>query len=138
LLIAVKAHLDQLRVVGARLDVRAPRTLDVSVEVTLRVAERAERFVRDGIRRAAERALYNYLSPYTGGPDGQGWPIGRDLHVSEIYALLQRVPSVEYVDKVRVTIPNPEVPGISLNVAPRLTVPTDGVLRSGEHQVQVL
>ena len=71
LLRAVHAHLDERRVVGARLEVRAPRAVDVSVEVTLRVSARAEPYVLENVRRAAERALYTYLSPYTGGPDGK-------------------------------------------------------------------
>jgi predicted phage baseplate assembly protein len=134
---AVKAHLDERRVMGAQLEVRAPRAIDVSVEVTLRVSQRAEQYVMENVRRAAERALYTYLSPYTGGPDGKGWPIGRDLHVSEIYARLQRVASVEYVDEVRVTIPDPNTPDGVQTVSPRLNVPADAVLRSGTHKVQV-
>jgi predicted phage baseplate assembly protein len=137
LLTAVKAHLDERRVMGAHLDVRAPRAIEVSVDVILRVSPRTEPFVLENVRRAAERALYTYLSPYTGGPDGQGWPIGRDLHVSEIYARLQRVTAVEYVDEVRVTIPDPNVPGAAQTVSPRLSIPSDAVLLSGKHKVQV-
>jgi predicted phage baseplate assembly protein len=134
---AVRAHLDERRVMGAQLEVRAPRAIDVSVDVTLRVSARTEQYVLDNVRRAAERALYTYLSPYTGGPDGHGWPIGRDLHVSEIYARLQRVAAVEYVDEVRVTIPDPNVPGGVQTVSPRLSMPPDALLRSGQHKVQV-
>jgi hypothetical protein len=105
--------------------------------VTLRVSARAEQYLFDNVRRAAERALYTYLSPYTGGPDGKGWPMGRDLHVSEIYARLQRVTGVEYVDEVRVTIPDPNTPDGVLVVSPRLGVTSDAVLRSGQHKVQV-
>jgi predicted phage baseplate assembly protein len=137
LLTSVKAHLDGRRVMGAQLEVRVPSTIEVSVEVILRVSERAEQFVLENVRRAAERALYTYLSPYTGGPDGKGWPIGRDLHVSEIYARLQRVPAVEYVDEVRVRITDANEPGGVKTVSPRLSVPPDAVLRSGKHQVQV-
>ncbi len=137
LLTAVRAHLDERRVVGAQLDVRAPRYIQVSVDVTLRLSERAEPFMIDNVRRAAERALYTYLSPYTGGPDGRGWPVGRDLHVSEIYARLQRVSSVEYVDEVKVSIDDPDKPGSQLTVSPRLSVPPDAVLASGQHQVKV-
>ncbi len=137
LLAAVKAHLDERRVVGAQLDVRAPRYIQVSVDVTLRLSERAEPFMIDNVRRAAERALYTYLSPYTGGPDGRGWPVGRDLHVSEIYARLQRVAAVEYVDEVKVSIADPDKPGNQLTVSPRLSVPPDAVLASGQHQVKV-
>src|SRR6266567_5209504 len=125
LLTAVRAHLDERRVVGALLEVRAPRVIEVSVDVTLRVSERAEPFILENVRRAAERALYTYLSPYSGGPEGEGWPIGRDLHVSEIYARLQRVAAVEYVDEVRVSVPNPDSPGEMISVSPRLTVPSD-------------
>jgi predicted phage baseplate assembly protein len=137
LLRAVRAHLDERRVVGARLDVRAPRAIDVSVEVTLRVSPRTEQYALDNVRRAAERALYAYLSPYTGGPDGKGWPMGRDLHVSEIYARLQRVAGVEYVDEVRVTVPDPNAPDGAQTVSPRLGLTSDAVLRSGQHKVQV-
>jgi predicted phage baseplate assembly protein len=138
LLRAVRAHLDERRVMGARLEVRAPRAVDVSVEVTLRVSARTEQYVVDNVRRAAERALYTYLSPYTGGPDGNGWPIGRDLHVSEIYARLQRVAGVEYVDEVHVSVPDPNAPDGVQSVSPRLALSADGLLRSGQHKVQVL
>jgi hypothetical protein len=77
------------------------------------------------------------LSPYTGGPDGRGWPVGRDLHVSEIYARLQRVAAVEYVEEVKVTIEDPDKPGSQLTVSPRLNVSPDAVLASGQHQVKV-
>jgi predicted phage baseplate assembly protein len=137
LLAAVKAHLDERRVIGANLEVRAPHYIQVSVDVTLRLSERAEPFMIDNVRRAAERALYTYLSPYTGGPDGRGWPVGRDLHVSEIYARLQRVASVEYVDEVKVSIEDPDKPGSMLTVSPRLNVAPDAVLASGQHQVKV-
>jgi predicted phage baseplate assembly protein len=137
LLRAVRAHLDERRVVGARLEVRAPRVVDVSVEVTLRVSARTEPYVIENVRRAAERALYTYLSPYTGGPDSKGWPMGRDLHVSEIYARLQRVTGVEYVDEVRVTIPDPNSPDGVQTVSPRLGLTSDAVLVSGQHKVQV-
>jgi predicted phage baseplate assembly protein len=137
LLRAVHAHLDERRVMGARLEVRAPRAIDVSVEVTLRVSARAEQYVFDNVRRGAERALYTYLSPYTGGPDGKGWPMGRDLHVSEIYARLQRVAGVEYVDEVRVTIPDPNAADGVQVVSPRLGLTSDAVLRSGQHKVLV-
>jgi predicted phage baseplate assembly protein len=134
---AVRSHLDERRVMGAQLEVRAPRTIDVSVDVVIRVSARSEPYIIDNVRRAAERALYTYLSPYTGGPDGKGWPIGRDLHVSEIYARLQRVASVEYVDEVRVSVPDSNAPGGVQIVSPRLNVPVDAVLRSGTHKVQV-
>jgi predicted phage baseplate assembly protein len=137
LLAAVKERLDERRVVGAQLDVRAPRYIAVSVEVSVRVAGRTEPYFRDNVRRATERALYSYLNPYVGGPDGNGWPVGRDLHVSEIYARLQGVAGVEYVEEVTVRVADVNAPGRFTSVSPRLSAPRDGVLCSGEHLVHV-
>jgi hypothetical protein len=64
--------------------------------------------------------------------------MGRDLHVSEIYARLQRIPSVEYVEEVRVTTTNPDLPGTPLVVSPRLSMASDALLCSGEHVVDIV
>ena len=35
--------------------------------------------------------LRNYFHPFLGGPDNKGWPFGRNVYVSEVYELLDRV-----------------------------------------------
>jgi hypothetical protein len=50
-------------------------------------------------RAQAIRVLEQYLHPLHGGEDGQGWPFGRSVYVSEIYELLDRLPGVDYVVK---------------------------------------
>jgi hypothetical protein len=135
---AVQNHLNGRRVLGATLDVRSPQYAQVTVSVTLRVADRSDPFVVEQVQRTAEAALYYYLSPYTGGPDGKGWPIGRDFHVSEIYARLQRIAGVEYVEDVQVTTHNPDAPGGLVAVAPRLAMERDMLLCSGVHTVEVV
>jgi hypothetical protein len=135
---AVQSHLDARRVLGASLEVRAPRYAEVTVSVTLRVVDATDAYIVAAVAREAQAALYQYLSPYTGGPDGQGWPIGRDLHVSEIYARMQRLRAVEYVEEVRVTIDDPDKPGTQIEVSPRLVLNADSVLCSGVHEVQVV
>jgi hypothetical protein len=45
------------------------------------------------------RALKKFLHPLTGGPKGTGWPFGRNVNVSEIYELLDRLPEVDFVTK---------------------------------------
>jgi hypothetical protein len=42
-------------------------------------------------------ALKQFFDPRTGGEDGQGWPFGRNVFVSEIYSLLDQLPGVDYV-----------------------------------------
>jgi hypothetical protein len=41
------------------------------------------------------------------------------------------------VDEVRVRVADPNAPGQVQTVSPRLSVPPDAVLRSGQHQVLV-
>ncbi len=135
---AVQSHLDARRVLGATLDVRGPTYVEVTVTVALRVADPSDSRLIEQVLGEAQSALYRYLSPYAGGPDGNGWPMGRDLHVSEIYARLQRIVGVEYVEDVRVTTYNPDAPGTPIEVSPRLSMPSDGVLCSGVHRVEVV
>ncbi len=104
LLRAVQAYLDERRLLGTRLVVRAPALVWVSVTAAVRLPERAGAAEAADARRRAEAALYRYLNPYVGGPDGAGWPFGRELHASELYALLQRDPLIEYVDDLRVDV----------------------------------
>jgi hypothetical protein len=52
--------------------------------------------LRDRIRAALEA----FLDPWTGGPDGDGWPFGRDVYVSELYQLLEATPGIDYVPDI--------------------------------------
>ncbi len=52
-----------------------------------------ENSAHDGI----VQALRSYWDPLTGGPEGEGWPFGRNIYVSEIYHLLDALPGIDYV-----------------------------------------
>ena len=133
----VQRKLDEQRLLGTTLAVRAPALVWVSVGVTLRVPPRTDAALMDDVRLQAEAALYRYLNPYTGGPRNDGWPLGRDLNRSELFGLLQQLPLVEYADRLSITA------GPTDHVAPQgsaqqpVIVPFDGVVCSGEHQVKV-
>jgi predicted phage baseplate assembly protein len=136
---AVFAALNDKRLIGTVLEVRAPQYIWVSVQTKLRLTERAtDPGIALETRAAAEAALYHYLNPYVGGPRGEGWAFGRDLHTSELYALLQRVPGVEIVEEVLVGL---SVPGSSVPPTPapaRLTLARDAVIVSDTHRVTIL
>jgi hypothetical protein len=55
----------------------------------------------------ARRALAAFFDPLAGGPDRRGWPFGRDVYASEVYAVLEQVRLVNYVEDVRLSGPNP-------------------------------
>jgi hypothetical protein len=107
------------------------------VSVTLRVPERTEPAVMEAVRKKGEDALYRYLNPFVGGPQGTGWPLGRDLNRSELFGLLQQIHEVDYADELRITLIEP-----GGNVPPRtatqkLVVAFDALVCSAEHQVRV-
>jgi hypothetical protein len=49
---------------------------------------------------AAQAALAGFFDPLAGGPDGSGWPFGWAVHASEVYAVLDGVDLVDYVEAV--------------------------------------
>jgi hypothetical protein len=58
--------------------------------------------------------------------------------VSEIYGLLQRTPSVEFVEDVRLGIAEPGGLARGDAAATRLVVPRHGLVCSAQHQVTAL
>jgi predicted phage baseplate assembly protein len=132
---AVEAYLDERRLIGTRLEVRSPHFVWVSIEAKVRVPERSDPVLVADVRRRAEAELFRYLNPYVGGPTGTGWPFGRDLHVSELYALLQRIPNVEFVDELRILLREPGSGAPPQPAPPRLTLPPHGLVCSDVHRV---
>jgi hypothetical protein len=58
------------------------------------------------VLNAAREALIAYFHPVGGGPDRTGWPFGRAVYASEVYALLDELSGVDYVDDVRLSTPD--------------------------------
>ena len=52
------------------------------------------------VRQRAQDAIGNFFHPFKGGPNGTGWPFGRDVYISEVYELLDDVLGVDYVEGV--------------------------------------
>jgi predicted phage baseplate assembly protein len=132
---SVMAYLDDRRLLGTALEVRAPQYAWVSVRANLRLPERSDAALAVEVREQAEAALYRYLNPYTGGPRGDGWPFGRDLHQSEILSLLQALPHVEFVEDVQLFVSDGS--GAAKPASARLIVPRHGIICSDTHDVKV-
>jgi predicted phage baseplate assembly protein len=132
---AVEAFLNQRRLLGTRLQVIQPDYVWVSIDAMVRLPEGSDPQLLVRVRRDAEAALFRYLNPYVGGPDGNGWPFGRDLHVSELYALLQRIPGIEFVDELRIFTRDAAAGGTPQPAPPRLTLPPGGLVVSDAHRV---
>jgi predicted phage baseplate assembly protein len=53
--------------------------------------------IADAVETDVSTALQRFLHPLTGGSDGQGWAFGRRPHRSDLYALIESIPGVDYV-----------------------------------------
>ncbi len=126
-------RLEETRVIGTRLVVEPPVYRGVTVVARLRARPRANptRLQEDAIR-----ALYRFLDPIGGGPDGDGWPFGRPVSSGELHAVLQKLRGVELVDDLRIFGADP-VTGQRGPQTNRLELEPSALVFSYEHQVLV-
>ena len=52
------------------------------------------------VRDRALAAVYRYVNPLIGGPDGTGWPFDADLSAANVFQVLEAVEGVERVEEV--------------------------------------
>ena len=97
---AVRSYLEPRRLLTAQVNVVGPQYVDVRVQAALVAAFGVRELVA---KTDALDALLRFLDPLAGGADGGGWPFGRDVFVSELYALLEGLASVDHVTSVTVS-----------------------------------
>jgi len=128
---AVRRYLDDYRLLTVRLDIREPEYIVVAVQVAVAARPNSN---PERVRASVERRLYGFLNPIVGGP-GQGWPFGRALYPSDLYACLQGIEGIEFIEALRIFQVHPS--GDRTEVTGRLDVPVHGLIASGEHRVEV-
>jgi predicted phage baseplate assembly protein len=52
------------------------------------------------VEAAVRQALGTFFHPLGGGPDGNGWALGRDVFVSDVASVIERVEGVDYVKEL--------------------------------------
>jgi predicted phage baseplate assembly protein len=157
----ILTYLDRYRLLTTTLNVREPRYLGISVRVEIVPSPYG---TPEQIRRRVAQTLYRYLAPLPQpseeevalpeylAPAADGWQFGRDLYLTELYALLQQVPGVRHVKNVRVAYrtvqpdheptpdgeeDSPPPDPIALDT-PVLAVPPDTLLVSLDHTVTLV
>ena len=91
--------LDERRCIGARVLVQKPLYSGIKIAAKLKAAPHADPTRVDD---EATSLLHAYFHPIRGGRDGTGWEFGRPVHIGEVYAVLQRVHGVEFVEDARI------------------------------------
>ncbi|MFI9250059.1 putative baseplate assembly protein [Streptomyces sp. NPDC053069] len=131
-LTAITGSLDERRLIGTRLVVEPPVYQGVTVVARLGAApEDADR-----VREAALAALFRYLNPLRGGPDGTGWPFGRPVQYGEVFGLLQRATGNALVEEIRLFAADP-ITGRRGAPVDRIDVTPGALVFSYQHQVVV-
>jgi hypothetical protein len=74
--------------------------------------------------RDVTSALSRFLHPLTGGPDGDGWPFGRDIYLSDVAAAVESVPGVDFATSIALLVNGTPV-------GERVAVPADRIVVAG-------
>jgi predicted phage baseplate assembly protein len=97
----VLSYLDERRLLGIQIRLQEPEYIGVAVQTEVGLEPVYDNpHAQQEILHNLRIALYRYLNPLTGGPDGNGWPFGRPVYPSDIVALLQQTPGVRYLGAV--------------------------------------
>jgi predicted phage baseplate assembly protein len=94
---AVDELLDSRRLVTCRHHVVGPSYTDARLEARVVLSEHVE---AQSVCRQILSRLESFFDPLAGGPEGTGWPFGRDVHVSEVCQTLEAIAAVDHVDEV--------------------------------------
>jgi Baseplate J-like protein len=129
LLDTVKRYLERRRLLCTRLEVVGPRYLTVRVVARVRKLTGA---LNARIEARVVEALNNFFDPRRGGPDGLGWPFGRDVFRSEVLQLIDGVDGVDHVLMLRLLGDDNEGRCGDLSVCPTWLV------TPGAHQIEIV
>jgi hypothetical protein len=128
LLAAVKSFLDRRRIVCTRLEIVGPQYVQVTVTASVQTQTGANLARVSG---NIIQMLNSFLDPREGGPDGLGWPFGREVSRSEILGVIRNVPGVEYVSSLTLTADS------GASQCGNLTLCRTAIATPGNHQITV-
>ncbi|HYX28643.1 MAG TPA: putative baseplate assembly protein [Pyrinomonadaceae bacterium] len=129
LLRAVGAYLNRRRIIGTRVEVIGPTYLEIAVRATIQPKREANRV---DLQAAIVARLNQFLDPLIGGPDGTGWPFGRDVYRAEIMRVIDEVAGVDHVDSIELFGPGCEAQCGDVCLGPTWLV------TAGQHEIKVL
>ena len=126
---AVHAYLQRRRIIGTRIEVVGPSYREVRVQAQVRALDGTS---KTRLQQKVVSALNEFLHPLRGGPDGTGWPFGRDVYRSEIMQVIDQVPGVDHVVSLALLAGgcDPQCGNVCLG-------PED-LVATGQHEIQMV
>jgi Baseplate J-like protein len=98
LLYEVKQVLEPARLLTTRVHVVAPRYLRIGLRLTI-VPKRGAS--AEAVRERVLDRVKSFFDPLTGWITGKGWPLGRNVYVSELYQVLGGLDAIDLVTASR-------------------------------------
>jgi hypothetical protein len=74
--------------------------------------------------------LLRFLHPLSGGPESRGWDFGRDVFLSDVAAILEATPGVDYVRQLDLLLDGTPV-------GTRVDVPIDQIVVAGQLRIEM-
>ncbi len=96
ILAAVSAFLEDRRILTTRLHVTAARSVGFTIRVQITPASGVPGATAV---QAGTEALRQFFDPVLGGADGNGWPMGRAVFISDVYWILTSQPAIRYAQR---------------------------------------
>lgn len=124
----VTQRLEQRRVIGTRIVVAGPRYLEVAVRAVVQGVEGTD---KKRLAGAVSDAIDAFLHPLHGGPQQQGWPLGRDVYRAEMMQVIDETPGVDHVVSLALI-----VEGCAPNCGDVCLRPT-WLVAAGRHEIEV-
>lgn len=125
----VANYLFPRRVIGTRVEVIGPTYVQVAVQAQVQALRGVNKV---DLQRRIVAELNRFFHPLTGGPDGTGWPFGRDVFRSEV---LQRIDETVGVDNV---LSLALILGCGGPQCGNLCLSANELVAAGEHQIEVV
>jgi predicted phage baseplate assembly protein len=84
-----------------RVAIIGPTYLPIGVEAVVTPRDASE---AGGVEARVRAALAGFLHPLAGGPEADGWPLGRDVYLSDVAAIIEAVDGVDYVEALHLLL----------------------------------
>lgn len=97
LMAKVTRFLDRRRLLTTRVFVVRPRYEPISLDIQLTAEAHTN---AEQLKGAIDMRIRQFFHPLTGGDQGDGWPMGRSVHRSELFQLIESMPGVDHVDAI--------------------------------------
>jgi hypothetical protein len=97
----LEAELEQRKSLGVQVVLTEPDYVGVRVKArVMRASQHRSESVAEEVRSRLLNKLYYFINPITGGFEQEGWQRDRPITPTEIIALLQAMPEIQYVAEV--------------------------------------